>query len=65
MSDLFNPGVKQCILNQSRGYWLLSDVVFGAVSIVGKLGAKYIKKAIVMPPFVCGPTDSKLEILYA
>ena len=62
MSDVFNPDVKQCISNQSRGYWLLSDVVFGAISIVGKLGAKYIKKAIVMPPFVCGSANSKLEI---
>ena len=48
--DVLNSVVKQCVWNQSRGYWLLSDAMFGVISIARKFEAKYVKKVEVMPP---------------
>jgi hypothetical protein len=62
--DILNLVVKQCILNRSRGYWLLLDAMFGAISIiVRKLGIEYVKRTTFVPPLVCGTVDSELEIL--
>jgi hypothetical protein len=52
-------------LNQTKGFWLLSNVLFAAFSISTRLKAKYQARVVVNPPLVCGEFDQELEILYA
>jgi len=34
--NILGPMVEQCILNYTKRYWLLSDVLFVAISICSK-----------------------------
>ncbi len=35
--DILNPIVEQCVLNQTRGYWLFSNVFNATITICMKL----------------------------
>jgi hypothetical protein len=48
--DILNPVVEKCILNQTRGFWLLSDALVSAMSISMKLQAKNNRCEAAVPP---------------
>jgi hypothetical protein len=52
------------LLNQHRGYWLLFDVLFIALTIVGTMTRKYVHQVVVVLPLQCGEIDQEIEILY-
>jgi hypothetical protein len=56
--------VKQCILNQTKRYWLLSNALFYTFSICSKMHREYQNRASLNSPLMCGEFDAKLEILY-
>jgi hypothetical protein len=62
--DILNPVVEKCIMNQTRGFWLLSDALVSAMSISLKLQAKNNRREVAVPPLHVGDFDSQLEILY-
>jgi hypothetical protein len=62
--DILNPVVEKCIMNQTRGFWLLSDALVSAMSISVKLQAKSNRCEAAVPPLQVGDFDSELEILY-
>ena len=62
-TETLNPVVKQCVLNQTRGYWLLSDALAAALAISVELGAHIDHLSNMNPPLQHGDFDSELEIL--
>jgi hypothetical protein len=62
--DILNPVVEKCIMNQTRGFWLLSDALVSAMSISVKLQAESNRCEAAVPPLQVGDFDSELEILY-
>jgi len=58
---VFSP----CILNQTRLYWLHSNVLFATFSICTKLQVEYQVQVLVNSLLACGEFDQELEILYA
>ena len=63
VTETLNPVVKQCVLNQTRGYWLLSDALAAALAISVELGAHIDHLSNMNPPLQHGDFDSELEIL--
>jgi hypothetical protein len=55
--------VKQCILNQTRGYWLLSDALAATLPIFVELRAHIDHLSNMNPPLQYGDFDAKLKIL--
>jgi hypothetical protein len=41
MTKTLGPMVEQCILNQTKGYWLFSNVLFATFSIYDRLHKDY------------------------
>ncbi len=39
--NILGPMVEQCILNQTKGYWLLLDALFATFSICSKMHKEY------------------------
>jgi hypothetical protein len=64
MIDTSGPVVEQCILNQTKRYWILSNALFSAFSICSKMHKEYQIRASLNSPLMCGKFDAKLEILY-
>lgn len=64
LTETLNPVVEQCMLNQTRGFWLLSDALVSAMLISVKLQALSNRRASVDPPLQCGNQDSELDLLY-
>ncbi len=62
--ETFNPMVKQCVLNQTQGFWLLSNALQVALTISVKLHVDVDRRTIVEPLLQRGNCVSKLEILY-
>ncbi len=58
MTEILNPIVKQCVFNQTRGYWLLFDAFYATISICIKLQVKYNSKVSIFPPMICGEFDA-------
>ncbi len=56
--------VEQCILNKTRWYWLLSDVLSTTFSICIRMHKDYQVHTSLNPPLICGKLDVELEILY-
>ncbi len=56
--------VQQCILNKTKGYWLLSDVLSTTFSICIRIHKDYQVHTSLNPPLMCGKLDVELEILY-
>jgi len=52
--NTLGPMVEQCILNQTRRYWLLLDVLFAAFSICSKIHREYQVHASLNLPLMCG-----------
>jgi hypothetical protein len=57
--------VQQCVLNQTRGYWLLSDALAAAFRMSIQLQGVYDQSASVIPPLQVGDFESEIEILKA
>ncbi len=55
--------VKQCILNQTRGYWLFSNALNAALSISVYLHNEIEQSNITSLNFVKGDFESKLGAL--
>jgi hypothetical protein len=64
VTETLNPVVEQCILNQTRAFWLLSDALVSAMLISMKLQAVSNRCASADPPLQCGNQDSELDLLY-
>lgn len=62
VTNVLNLIVQQGVLNQFGGHWLVSDVLFGAISIARKPTFKDIKRVAVVPPLVCGLVNHEFEI---
>jgi hypothetical protein len=50
--------VEQCILNQTKGYWLLSNALFAAFSICSKVHREYRVRASPNLPLTCGKFEA-------
>lgn len=50
-------------MNQTQGYWLLSDALVAAFTMVVTLQAQYNSVASMNPPLCCGDFDSDIEVL--
>jgi len=55
--------VRQCILNQTRGYWLLSDALAATLAISVEFGAHIDHLSNMNPPLQHGDFDAELGIL--
>ena len=55
---------EHCILNQTRGFWLLSDALLSTMKISMKLQVESNRCEMHEPPLRCGEFDSELEIFY-
>ena len=64
-TETLNPVVKQCVLNQTRGYWLLSDALAATLAISVELRAHVDHVSSMNPPLQHGDFDAELEILRA
>jgi hypothetical protein len=64
VTETLNPVVSQCVVNQTRGYWLLSNAIAGALKLIVQMEAQQLARSSVEPPLECGEFDSELEILY-
>jgi hypothetical protein len=51
-------------LNQTKGYWLLLDVLFVAFSIFSRLHKDCQAQASRNPLLMCGKFEAKLEIMH-
>ena len=65
VTQTLNPVVQQCVLNQTRGYWLLSDALAAALRMSIELQGVYDQSASVIPPLQVGDFESEIEILKA
>ena len=65
VTQTLNPVVQQCVLNQTRGYWLLSDALAAAFRMSIQLQGVYDQSASVIPPLQVGDFESEIEILKA
>ncbi|KAJ7552447.1 hypothetical protein O6H91_06G055400 [Diphasiastrum complanatum] len=65
VSSTLIPVVKRCVLNQTRGYWLLSDALVAALKLCMQMGqASYIIHNSMVAD--CnGDFDAELELLNA
>jgi hypothetical protein len=64
VTETLNPVVSQCVVNQTHGYWLLSDAIAGALQLIVQMEAHQLQCSTAEPPLECGEFESKLEILY-
>jgi hypothetical protein len=64
VTETLNPVVSQCVVNQTRGYWLLSNTIAGALKLIVQMEAEQLAQSSVEPPLECGEFDSELKILY-
>jgi hypothetical protein len=64
MIEILNQVVKQCVLNQTRGYWLMFDVRYVTISIKINFQVEYNSRAPIFPPLTCENFDEKLKISY-
>jgi hypothetical protein len=62
--ETLNLVVSQCVVNQTRGYWLLSDAIAGVLKLIVQMEAKQLAQSSTEPPLECGEFDSEFEILY-
>jgi hypothetical protein len=54
VTQTLNPVVQQCVLNQTRGYWLLSDALVAAFRMSIELQGVYDQRSSVVPPLQVG-----------
>jgi hypothetical protein len=64
MTKTLRPMVEQCILNQTKKYWLFSNALFTTFSIYDRLHRDYQVQISWNPPLMCEKFEAKLEILY-
>jgi len=64
VTKTFNPTMKQCVLNQTRKFWLLSNFSQATLIINVKLQTNVDCRVTVEPLLQCGNCRSKLKILY-
>ncbi len=65
VTKTFHPIVHQCLLNQCKGYWLLSYALFTTLVIMRMMKKEYARQVILVPQLQCGEFDQKIEILYS
>ena len=64
VSDVLSPVVSQCVINQTRGYWLLSDAIIAAMSIATMMEETDHAKRMEFPKLLSGDFDAELGYLY-
>jgi hypothetical protein len=64
VTETLNPVVSQCVVNQTHRYWLLSDVVAGALQLIIQMEAQQLQRSTTEPSLECGEFEYELEILY-
>lgn len=65
VTDALTPVLQQCVINQSKGYWLLSDALATALGLCIQLHKVQIEKGMVSPKLETGNFESELEVLQA
>lgn len=65
VTDALTPVLQQCVTNQSKGYWLLSDALATALNLCIQLHKEQIEKELVSPKLEAGNFESELEVLQA
>jgi len=63
MIETLLPVENQCILNQSNGFWLLSDALVDAFTLVANLQKEVHAMEAFFQPLVQGDFDSKLQYM--
>jgi hypothetical protein len=63
VTKILHPIVHQCLVNQCKGYWLLSNALFATLVIMRMMKKEYARQVILVPPLRCGEFDQKIEIL--
>jgi hypothetical protein len=61
VTKILNLVVHQCLLNWRRGYWLLYNVLFVALTIMGTTRRKYVHQVAIVPPLQCGEIDQEIK----
>jgi len=46
MTEILNSIIKQCVFNQTKGYWLLFDAFYAIISITIKLQVEYNSRVL-------------------
>jgi hypothetical protein len=64
VTETLTPVVSQCVLNQTRGFWLLSDALARALKLMVQMKAQQFARNSIEPPLECSEFDSELKILY-
>jgi hypothetical protein len=65
VTQTLNPVVQQCVLNQTRGYWLLFDALAATFRMSIELQGVHEQRSSVAPPLQVGDFKSEIEILKA
>jgi len=62
--ETLNHIIHQCLLNQHKNNWLLSNTLFVVLTIMGMMRKEYAHQTFVIPPLKCGEFDRQINILY-
>lgn len=65
VTDALTPVLQQCVMHQSKGYWLLSDALATALGLCIQLHKEQIEKGLASPKLEAGNFESELEVLQA
>jgi hypothetical protein len=63
ISECLTPIVHQCIMNQIRGYWLLSNAEVAMTKIM-HMQKECATRNAFQPPLQCGTFEQKMTMLY-
>jgi hypothetical protein len=64
ITETLHPIVHQCLLNQCKGYWFISNALFATLVFMRMMKKEYAHQAILVPPLQCGEFDQKIKNLY-
>lgn len=65
VTDALTPVLQRCVINQTKGYWLLSDALATALGLCIQLHKEQIEKGLASPKLEAGNFESELEVLQA
>ena len=63
VTQTLNLVVQQCVLNQTRGYWLLSDALAATFHMSIELQGVNEQRSGIVPPLQVGDFKFEIEIL--
>ena len=64
MTEILNLVVSQYVVNQTCGYWLLSDAIARVLQLIVQIEAQQLQYSTTEPLLEYSEFESELEILY-